>query len=776
MGTVDTKANAGAGLVGAFDVLKSALDNMGTNVFMADADRKLVYINRKARDTLRSVAADVRKAFNVDVDKMDGLSIHSFHRDPARIEALLSDARSFPRKAELAFGDVVLETHINVVTDESGKVVGHIANWEEVSQRKRADERNTANQAVFNAIDRVMAVIEFKLDGTVQNANENFCNALGYRLEEIKGQHHRMFCDGSFAGSPEYREFWARLNRGEYVAGEFKRLGKGGKEIWIQASYNPILDANGKPIKVIKYATDVTDQKLQAADAAGQLAAVSKAMAVIEFKLDGTVQNANDNFCNTLGYRLDEIKGQHHRMFCEGSYASSPDYREFWAKLNRGEYVAGEFKRLGKGGKEIWIQASYNPILDLNGKPYKVVKYATNITEQKLLQRQQEMALHDVSELIKDTNAGRLSSRCDAAKFTGGTRELIEGINNMLDAILAPVNEAGAVLEKMAECDFTGSVHGNYQGDHARIKNSINAVTASLRDVITQIVDAANQFAEGARVVSEGSTSLSDGAQSQSANVEEMSASIQSLNKMIGGVADNAKSANSVARETSTRAEEGGQAVQKNVEAMKLIDKSSEQIGEIIGVISEIAAQTNLLALNAAIEAARAGEHGLGFAVVADEVRKLAERSSQAAKEITQLIKESTQRVKEGAALSEQTGQALKKIVEGVAQTAASIGQIADATGEQATTAEEVSKAVQNIAAITENNASAAEEMSGSSEELAGQAQQLRELVARFNIGAGSDSGKSAGGAKPGTVRPSVPKSASPAKPAAPRKPAMQQA
>jgi methyl-accepting chemotaxis protein len=255
-----------------------------------------------------------------------------------------------------------------------------------------------------------------------------------------------------------------------------------------------------------------------------------------------------------------------------------------------------------------------------------------------------------------------------------------------------------------------------------------------LKNVIAQIVESAEQFAEGSRVVSEGSTSLSDGAQTQSANVEEMSASIQSLNQMIEGVAKNATEANQVAKDTSHRAEEGGAAVTKNIEAMKLIDKSAEQIAEIIGVISEIAAQTNLLALNAAIEAARAGEHGLGFAVVADEVRKLAERSSQAAKEINTLIKESTQRVKEGAELSEQTGAALEKIIEGVAQTAEGIGQIAEATNEQAQTASEVSTGIQNVASITENNASAAEEMSGSAEELSGQASQLKELVGAFKL------------------------------------------
>ena len=240
----------------------------------------------------------------------------------------------------------------------------------------------------IQAISKAQAVIEFNLDGTIITANDNFLNALGYTLGEVQGQHHRMFVEESYRTSVEYRQFWEALNRGEYQAGEYKRIGKGGKEVWIQASYNPILDLNGKPFKVVKYATDVSEQKLQAASFEGQIQAISKAQAVIEFNLDGTIITANDNFLNALGYTLGEVQGQHHRMFVEESFRTSVEYRQFWEALNRGEYQAGEYKRIGKGGKEVWIQASYNPILDLNGQPFKVVKYATDITEQKQQQLQ----------------------------------------------------------------------------------------------------------------------------------------------------------------------------------------------------------------------------------------------------------------------------------------------------------------------------------------------------------------------------------------------------
>ncbi len=252
-------------------------------------------------------------------------------------------------------------------------------------QRRAAkSERNSGQIEELAAIRRSQAVIEFQMDGTIIDANENFLRAVGYSLEEIRGRHHGMFVEESFRFSSEYREFWAALNRGEYHAAEYKRIGKHGKQIWIQASYNPIFDQDGKPYKVVKYATDVTQQKLANAEYQGQLAAIRKSQAVIEFQMDGIVLDANENFLRVVGYSLDEIKGRHHSMFVDETLRLSGEYREFWLKLNQGEFQAAEYKRIGKGGKEVWIQASYNPILDLNGKPYKVVKYATDVTQEKM--------------------------------------------------------------------------------------------------------------------------------------------------------------------------------------------------------------------------------------------------------------------------------------------------------------------------------------------------------------------------------------------------------
>nr|WP_262695894.1 PAS domain-containing protein [Kordiimonas aquimaris] len=275
--------------------------------------------------------------------------------------------------------EVWIRASYNPILDKNGNVIKIIKFATDITQQVL---ENADFDGQIKAINKVQAIIEFELDGTILNANENFLNTVGYSLGEIKGQHHRMFVEPELAASQEYAKFWQDLAIGKFQAAQYKRLGKGGREVWIQASYNPIFDPSGKPFKIVKYATDITEQIIQTADFSGQISAIGKAQAVIEFELDGTIMNANENFLNAVGYSLSEIKGQHHRMFVDGNYANSAEYKNFWEKLGHGEFDAAEYKRIRKNGDEIWIQASYNPIFDPDGKPFKVVKYATDITAQ----------------------------------------------------------------------------------------------------------------------------------------------------------------------------------------------------------------------------------------------------------------------------------------------------------------------------------------------------------------------------------------------------------
>ncbi|MDR3423587.1 MAG: methyl-accepting chemotaxis protein [Alphaproteobacteria bacterium] len=538
------------------------------------------------------------------------------------------------------------------------------------------------------AIQKSQAVIEFNMEGAVLNANPNFLNALGYTLDEIMGKHHSMFVDPAYRASIEYSEFWAKLNRGEYQAAEYKRIGKGGKEVWIQASYNPILDLSGKPFKVVKYATDTTKQKMQNADHAAQIAAIGKAQAVISFNMDGTVIDANPNFLNALGYTLEEIRGKHHSLFVDPAYRNSVDYKQFWENLNRGEYQAAEYKRIGKGGKEVWIQASYNPIMDLNGKPFKVVKYATDVTQMVVTRIENEMGMNEAVKVLTGVAAGNLT-------------------------------------EKMTL---------DYKGTFADIKKAVNATVDRLYDMVKNIIVAAQSVNSAASEIASGSTDLSQRTEEQASSLEETAASMEEITGTVKQNSSNAANANELSGKANQVASDGGKVVEDAVSAMGSIEKSSQKISDIIGVIDEIAFQTNLLALNAAVEAARAGDAGKGFAVVASEVRSLAGRSASASKEIKTLINESAQQVRTGATLVNQAGDTLKNIVSSVKQVSTIVSEIARASQEQANGIDEINTAITQMDEVTQQNAALVEENTAAAQSMVEQAQSLERLMSFFTL------------------------------------------
>jgi methyl-accepting chemotaxis protein len=532
------------------------------------------------------------------------------------------------------------------------------------------------------AIGRSQAVIEFTLDGKILTANDNFLNALGYSLDEIKGKHHSMFVDPAYRQSAEYRKFWEKLGRGEYDAGQYKRFGKGGKEIWIQASYNAILDRKGRPYKVVKYASDITAQKMRDLDFEGQLAAINKAQAVIEFTLDGKIVNANDNFLKTLGYSLDEIKGQHHGMFVDPAYRQSPEYRMFWEKLGRGEFDAGQYKRIGKGGKEIHIQASYNPIMDDAGRPMKVVKYATDVTVTVLAVRQTE-------EVVAAAKNNDLTRRIPLAGKTGDIAKLCEGVNGLLDTMVS---------------------------------------------VVADIKSSAEEVSNAAAEISTSTTDLSQRTEEQAASLEETSASMEEISATVKKNAESAQQANQFASSTRGVADRGGEVVAQAVSAMSRIEESSGKISDIISVIDEIARQTNLLALNAAVEAARAGEAGRGFAVVASEVRSLAQRSSQAAKDIKDLITSSSSQVKEGVELVNKAGTSLSEIVDSIKKVAQIVADIAAASEEQSTGIDQVNTALTQMDEVTQQNSALVEENAATAKTLEQQSAAMNDRVGAFKL------------------------------------------
>ncbi|MEY9125286.1 methyl-accepting chemotaxis protein [Bradyrhizobium yuanmingense] len=410
---------------------QARLDAIGRSQAMIEfnLDGTIITANKNFLDALGYRLEEIQGKHHsmfVPADQRDSAEYKAFWAALNRGEY---QAREFKRIAKDGH-EVWIEASYNPVLDGNGKTVMVAKIATDITAKKI---RSMADASKIAAISRAQAVIEFNLDGTIVSANENFCKALGYSLDEIKGKHHSLFVADGDRNSPAYREFWAALNRGEYQAGEFKRIGKGGREVWILASYNPLLDENGKPYGVVKFATDVTAEKLKNADLAGQIAAIDKAQAVIEFNMDGTIITANANFLGALGYSLAEIKGRHHSMFVEPSERDGAGYREFWAALNRGQYQAAEYKRIGKGGKEVYIQASYNPILDLNGKPFKVVKYATDVTKQVLVR----MGNERVRGMMESVAAG-------SEELNASVREISEAMTKSRETAMGAVEQVGA--------------------------------------------------------------------------------------------------------------------------------------------------------------------------------------------------------------------------------------------------------------------------------------------------------------------------------------------
>jgi len=589
--------------------------------------------------------------------------------------------------------EVWIQASYNPISDSNHKVYKVVKYATDITAERT---RNADFVGQLAAIGKAQAVIEFSLDGTILTANENFLNVLGYSLDEVRGQHHRMFVDSRYRETTEYKQFWERLGRGEFDAGQYKRIGKGGKEVWIQASYNPILDASNRPFKVVKYATDITADKIRNADYQGQLSAISKAQAVIEFSLDGTVLIANENFLKVMGYSLDEIKGKHHGMFVDSTYRQTQEYRLFWEKLGRGEYDAGQYKRLSKSGREIWIQASYNPIMDADNKPFKVVKYATDVTEQVHANNALKQTVDEVQDAINAAIENDLTQRISTLGKTGMLESMSSGVNSLLDTMV---------------------------------------------DIIKKIQTAVVEISTGSAEIAKGNADLSSRTEQQAANLEETASSMEELTSTVKLNADNAKQANVLASQASTVASDGGSLIQQVVSTMDDINLSARKIGDIIGVIDGIAFQTNILALNAAVEAARAGDQGRGFAVVASEVRTLAQRSANAAKDIKVLINDSVQKIGSGNALVNKSGETMKEIVNSIKRVNDIMSEIAAASNEQSTGIEEISTAVSQMDEMTQQNAALVEEAAAAAESLQAQADELSRSVSQFTLSTDQHSG-----------------------------------
>ncbi|WP_332876771.1 methyl-accepting chemotaxis protein [Massilia sp. S19_KUP03_FR1] len=581
---------------------------------------------------------------------------------------------------------VWLHASYNPVYGEDGAVHKIVKFASDITAAKT---RAADAQGKIDAIDRLQAVIEFDLEGRVLHANDNFLQTFGYALDDIVGQHHRIFCEAQYVRTSEYADFWKHLVGGQSHSGDFKRVDKDGVPVWISATYNPVFDASGKLLKVVKFASDITAATLTRVDSQGKINAIERVQAVIEFDLTGRVLRANDNFLLTFGYRADEVVGQHHRLFCDADYARSPEYLAFWERLSRGEFNAGEYRRLNKQGDDVWIQASYNPILDIDGKPLKVVKFATDVTPIKLLSSETAGKLDAISRsqaVIEFDMAGNiLTANNNFLRTIGYTADEVKGRHHSMfcDEALVQSPVYRHFWADLGEGQFK-SARFRRVGKHGAevwlqaTYNPIMNIDGKPFKVVKFAMDISTQVQREQLVKNK---------------VAGITGVLDELAKSIDTIARNAQSSRDIAFETQIQAKDGNGLLDKSRDAIGHLQRSSQDVHEIIDTISDIASQTNLLAFNAAIEAARAGEHGVGFSVVAEEVRKLAEKSGKAARDIGKLINENNRRVDEGGMLSDQVKQAFDRIERAVANTTVSISEIHDATIEQ-------SNASRNVATL----------------------------------------------------------------------------
>ncbi|MBO0662024.1 methyl-accepting chemotaxis protein [Jiella sp. MQZ9-1] len=476
----------------------------------------------------------------------------------------------------------------------------------------------------------------------------------------------------------------------------------------------PLRDGNITTGFVVEWAD--AKERLLNVDYAGQIAAVHRSQAVIEFKIDGTIVSANDNFLKVMGYSLSEVVGKHHSIFVEPAMRESSEYRQFWEALRAGRFQASEYRRFGKNGRELWIQGSYNPILDANGKVMKVVKYATDVTAR-------VNAVGELGAALSDLAGGKLGRRIE------------QPLPPEIDQL---------------RIDFNQAVNG-------------------LEDAMQQVKSATATIGDGMNEINTAAADLSQRTEQQAASLEETVASLSEITKAVNDTASDANKANQATATALHDAENGGTVVSKAVAAMNEIEASSQQINQIIGVIDEIAFQTNLLALNAGVEAARAGEAGKGFAVVAQEVRALAQRSAEAAKEIKGLITTSSRQVESGVQLARASGKSLEEIVSRVQEVSALVSEIARSAKQQAGTLREVSTAADQMDKVTQQNAAMVEETTAAARNLSVETEGLANLMQRFEVTGGGHTPRRSAARPAGKAAVSLaaPAKATPAKAAA---------
>ncbi|WP_299815761.1 methyl-accepting chemotaxis protein [uncultured Jannaschia sp.] len=599
--------------------------------------------------------------------------------------------------------------------DEIGRVAEAAA---ECRDRLAADEMTSRETSrLIEAIGAAQGMIEFDPDGTILKANDTFLRIMGYASDEVIGRNHSMFAQGGDADTAGHRRMWDGFARGAPVTGIFPRLAKGAREVHLQAIYSPILDEAGRVVRFVTVVSDVTEAETrrrrlerESAEQAAIIEAISDGQLMIQFDAKGRILAANRNFSDVMGYPEAEIVGRHHSMFAPGDHAQTAQYRDHWRELSEGETITGVFERVDKAGRTVWMQGSYNAVRDGAGNVVRVVKLVNDIT------------------------------RAETERLQG-----IEDRRAMEADLSQVVDRLNGALSNLADGDLTVRLDEAFAAGYDDLRQNFNTAIAQLDDTISAVAfNAANMQSE-ANQVGGAADDLAKRTENQAAALEETAAALEQLTTSVKAAAEAADAASADVSGTRKAAVDSGRIVKKAVKAMSKIEKSSEQISQIIGVIEDIAFQTNLLALNAGVEAARAGDAGRGFAVVASEVQALATRSAEAAKEIKALISTSSQQVEAGVELVDETGKALATIVDSVSTITSLVNGIASSARDQSVGLSEINTAVGQLDQVTQQNAAMVEEVNAASQTMRSETMSLAGLMARFTTGDAANASQAPG-------------------------------
>ena len=671
----------------------AAFANSTAAMMMVDRELEIIHLNPASQKLLIENAGEFRKVWpEFDPTRMVGSSIDRFHKNPAHQRAILNDPGRLPWRTDITVGDMKFSLNVAAVRDGKGEHVGSLLEWADVGESRM-------NKGVLDAIRRHQAVAEYTLDGMFISANENYRSIFGHAGMTVAGRSYMEFVDR--ADTAQYNDLWRKLRAGESVAGRFRGRTQEEHEVWLDGSYNAVLDAGGKPFKVVQIATDVTQLENTIFEKTALMTAIDRSRGRVDFDTTGRVLDANPIFLSMMGVTREEVVGRHHRAFMPEGEADRAEYRQFWQSLAEGQAQSGLFRRVKKGGEEIFLQAVYDPVYDRDGKITRIVKSASDVT-----------AIERANEAAREERA-----RMEAVQA------------HVVDALRSG-------LGALADGDLTHAIEEAFGEDYEQLRVDFNRAITTLHKAMTSLTQTAHSIQSGAGEISAAADDLSQRTENQAATLEETAAALDELTASVRSSADGASQAAQAVNSARQDAEQSGETVRQAVAAMNRIEKSSEQISRIISVIDDIAFQTNLLALNAGVEAARAGDAGRGFAVVASEVRALAQRSSEAAKEIKGLISESSEQVGEGVDLVGQAGEALAHIVARVSEIAERVSEIASSAREQSTGLGEINTGVNQLDQVTQQNAAMVEESTAASHALNGEAEQLAALVGRFRTGA----------------------------------------